>query len=119
MAHASPSSAHTPGPWFADLVDLVIYTSGDTASKVAVVHQQPEPSDDSDVTSCNAHLIAAAPVLLEALRDATDALNDLYASKPILAGEHFGMALHERMKDALAIAAPISDPTINPADLPW
>jgi hypothetical protein len=68
MPHASPPSAHTPGPWFADLVDLIIYTSGDTASKIAVVHQQLEPSEDSDVTSSNARLIAAAPDLLKLAR---------------------------------------------------
>lgn len=69
MPHASRLSAHTPGPWLADLVDLIVYASGDTASKVAVIHQQIEPSEDSDVTSCNARLIAAAPALADQLQE--------------------------------------------------
>lgn len=65
MISSHPSPAHTPGPWYADLVDLIIYHG--KSEKIAVVHQQIEPTEDSDVTSANARLIAAAPELLEAL----------------------------------------------------
>lgn len=68
MANANETAtAHTPGPWYADLVDLVIYSKpSDEATKIAVVHQQVEPSEDSDITSANALVLAAAPDLLEA-----------------------------------------------------
>ena len=65
MTNNTTTSANTAGPWYADLVDLVIYTSDHT--KIAIVHQQIEPTEDWDVTSAKARLIAAAPELLAAL----------------------------------------------------
>lgn len=65
MQNASTSPAHTAGPWYADLVDLRIYSDD---GKIAVVHQQVEPSEDSDITSANAFLLAAAPDLLRLAR---------------------------------------------------
>ena len=71
--HTSP--AHTSGPWFADAVDLVIDDEAKTT--IAVVHPQMEPTDDSDITSANARLIAAAPDQYEALQSMIAAIIEM------------------------------------------
>lgn len=71
--------AYTPGPWFAELVDLIVYDDSEkTGRTVAIVAQREEPTEDSDVTSANARLIAAAPELLEACREAASLLGDIF-----------------------------------------
>lgn len=69
MPTATTSHAHTPGPWHAELVDLLVYVEdGGERRNIAAVINQKEPTDDSDVTSANARLIAAAPALLDCCR---------------------------------------------------
>jgi hypothetical protein len=49
-------------------------------------------------------LMRAAPELLDALQDMTQALADFYAIDHVAAGQHFGMAMRERAEAAIAKA---------------
>lgn len=67
---------HTKGPWSLDgdlnAMNLdVIYGSG----RIAMMECENDELSDAEVTA-NAHLIKAAPEMLEALTEAEDALSD-------------------------------------------
>lgn len=70
-ATAEPAAAHTPGPWvcYADLPstepDWHIVTTSNRLRVLANVHIEPGNKTDE----ANARLIAAAPDLLEALKN--------------------------------------------------
>lgn len=61
---------HTPGPWTIEWEDDngALYENG-------VLINSPDGPVAFNVIDCSAHLIAAAPELLAALRDAYDALD--------------------------------------------
>ena len=70
---------HTPGPWVAALEGnvrpLIIQDlTGRPIPIASIIHQGGGDFDPSETTQVNAHLIAAAPELLAALRRATWAL---------------------------------------------
>lgn len=62
---ASTSSAHTPGPWFLEPVDLIVY-DGDRLAAEAVATIEYRSSVEE--REANAWLIAAAPQMLDKLR---------------------------------------------------
>jgi hypothetical protein len=74
------AAKHTPGPWWFSEVENGNYQIGQGDSALATTIpiwnglQITERKPDED--KANAHLIAAAPELLEALEDAIDKLND-------------------------------------------
>ncbi|MFO0945636.1 MAG: hypothetical protein U1D30_06790 [Planctomycetota bacterium] len=65
MTNGTTSSAHTPGPWFLEPVDLIIY-DGDHKGAEAVAFA--EDRHNADEREANARLIAACPELLELAR---------------------------------------------------
>lgn len=69
MANRQTSPAHSPGDWAFDPVDLIIYDGPEkTAQAVATVERREEPTEDSDETSANGWVMAAAPALLRELK---------------------------------------------------
>lgn len=89
---STPKAQHTPGPWQLD-VDAspsyvtidgsaprslhIIYGAGENPKDVAFVGE--ERDEDREEFEANAHLIAAAPELYEALRELTERANYLLA----------------------------------------
>lgn len=71
------STQHTPGPWvaFADHPEGAIPVRAD-GLLVAVCRYSQNPRIGKENAEANAHLIAAAPELLEALKDVMDRLVD-------------------------------------------
>ena len=69
---------HTPGPWVVGPVDDTIVTAPD-GSEVAAIDGDYNQPDMWPVMEANARLIAAAPELLEALREGRRAIGDHYA----------------------------------------
>ena len=69
-------SLHTQGPWETRVgaADQVFAAGGSRICTVMPKHDEPHRAYDEDVA--NAHLIAAAPDLLEALRMIRDADDD-------------------------------------------
>lgn len=77
----SKPHAHTPGPW-------VIYDDGPDGSDVIMAHVNDENYDVAYISNdesearpeserkANAHLIAAAPAMLEALKGLLEAVED-------------------------------------------
>lgn len=65
---------HTPKPWFIQPGSLTIYnlSNGDTGLSCAVASVLSNHTG-KDAAKANAHLIAAAPDLLEALQEVVDA----------------------------------------------
>lgn len=72
-------SAHTPGPWFVTSSgqphDLVTSTHDSDGLDDDVCEVYGGNDDSDEVRAANAHLIAAAPELLAALKDAEALLN--------------------------------------------
>lgn len=75
--NAAPAIVHTPGPWRIDLDDIIsgsrcirVEADGRTGSVAYCqdAHQFPDGLTAAETTA-NAHLITAAPDLLQALRD--------------------------------------------------
>ena len=74
--HAAPdcagrNGAHTPGPWVIDPCWDILGNTDDGNGMVCQITTDAVPRDEAEA---NARLIAAAPELLEALREATSAL---------------------------------------------
>lgn len=79
---------HTPGPWKVGINgndSLSIWTIAPSTNVVAVLHDVPHENN----TKANAHLIAAAPELLEA---AKFALRSLEAANDAMGGDQYGEA---------------------------
>jgi hypothetical protein len=77
---------HTPGPWKADSCRQVpergaIYVEGPGGWDTDPIASTYE-TDDRDTNEANARLIAAAPCLLAASRDAVQAISDLMDTLP-------------------------------------
>ena len=86
---------HTPGPWtIPDWRQLgrIDVVAGEV--KVAAVYLQPDPITIKGwpTEEANARLIAAAPALLEALKEAADCIGEL-TSCPIGLGEGFNSSI--------------------------
>lgn len=84
MAKQETASKHTPAPWYAD--DCSVFTGtrarGESLRHVALTYDgsgvETKVADwDYEVMRANAHLIAAAPDLLEALEGIAEALHEL------------------------------------------
>ena len=73
-------SKHTPGPWEILKDGRSIFGKGPVATLVCMVHLPPRPLNEKDQWEmqfpANARLIAAAPELLEAVKDLRDELCD-------------------------------------------
>ncbi len=100
-------TAHTPGPWAVEENFLV---SAEATPVVAWVNVNPTRAfprkpENREIARANARIIAAAPALLEALRDVNDALSHFYEIDHLAAGQHFGIALKERLEEAIGRAA--------------
>lgn len=64
MTHSTLTTlAHTPGPWFLDGADLIVY---DSKRRTAAMIATLEPRDTIDEWSANAQLVSTAPELLDA-----------------------------------------------------
>ena len=63
---ATPSSAHTPGPWYLNPRGWVVQSTGDIVTRL----------ECSNNKEADARLIAAAPELLAALAGCADALRE-------------------------------------------
>lgn len=80
-------SKHTPGPWvsvekfgvFGSVKGGVIreYTNGTSQDQLFMVCSVQDDNGGQEATNANAHLIAAAPELLEALYAAEESVGDL------------------------------------------
>ena len=76
---AAVSAAHTPGPWKLKLGKGIEYTYLVSAAKGQdVVNWAHYPNATKAETKANARLIAAAPDLLEALRDIASGTYDTW-----------------------------------------
>jgi hypothetical protein len=65
MQNAKTPSAHTPGPWVLEPVDLIIYDGdGPAPQEVAVVSYDTDGGRKAEECEANARLIVAAPELL-------------------------------------------------------
>ena len=115
----SPSK-HTPGPWAVETVRTSCgvchkvgpwpheWRSGKTTS-ACIYDDYPSPPEGTDTMLANARLIAAAPDLLEALKDtlgtlrsASRALTD--ANKLVLGGKQWGERDIARIEAVIAKA---------------
>ncbi len=72
------SAKHTPGPWYANSVRVIGDAKGcdigaANGANVALVHYDPLDAEPPEVKA-NARLIAAAPDMLAALKEASDGL---------------------------------------------
>ncbi len=78
-------SAHTAGPWAIDWnVSRIDVFSSDAATLIATIRRST-PSDGIDADArANARLIAAAPELLEALRDLAESVRAAGITGPYL-----------------------------------
>lgn len=111
---------HTPGPWVADEAENE-WAVGDADGRiVAYLHQ-----DDIDLLSereANAHLIAAAPDLLKALKAADEALAQVTAfeddARYIMGNTNFGIVQARRLqiKDAISCATGEDSPATGDPD---
>ena len=72
-------SKHTPGPWGCLVLSngaIAVSPQSDKTKRIATVHLHMEGAEGSIGSSpCNAHLISAAPELLEALKAMVDPIS--------------------------------------------
>lgn len=71
--------SHTPGPWYVagcTTPSQKVITSAEGG--IAITYSQPENAIDPPVFEDNAHLIAAAPELLDALKTALGFLGGIF-----------------------------------------
>lgn len=97
---------HTPGPWILlphDDDGSISIVAGNLGGLVGAAHCWPTEiiTQGSGRVDANAHLIAAAPDLLAALKDAADEVEDLRK----YANNHGGMIDDERCDYARAAIA--------------
>lgn len=84
---------HTPGPWVTSATDDTVVIDA-TGREVAAIDGDYNDPDTWPQMEANARLIAAAPDLLLALREARDALN----------GAPNTVGLHSQINSAIAKA---------------
>ena len=81
------TAKHTPGPWSVDNTDLYLITSdrdGEAVCEIAereIVSQSGTWESNVSVMDANAHLIAAAPAMYEALVETMRVLRSLRDNK--------------------------------------
>jgi hypothetical protein len=79
VSEAASTPRHSPGNWSFDPVELIIYDGDEkTSTAIAIVEQREESSKDSDETSANGWVMAAAPKLLEQCKLLSAALAECY-----------------------------------------
>jgi len=76
-------SQHAPGPWTYIEDDAGYYLSSPSYGNFAVVHKSGRP-DTVEMDAANAHLIAAAPELLQALKLCEGNVSSLCAARPYI-----------------------------------
>jgi len=69
MTSRTEEAGHTPGPWFVDPDDTLAIRAPDGDDEPWHVAEVIEYCGEGDQTEANARLIAAAPDLLEALKE--------------------------------------------------
>ena len=79
------STQHTPGPWSLELVEdrsikHLCPVDGERMSLLTIVHQDEAPPFAAVYKDADAHLIAAAPCLLDALHELTQIASVLEAT---------------------------------------
>lgn len=106
--HPSPSPAlsgggHTPGPWRVSLTDDTVVVTVD-GSEVASIDGDYNEPDLWPIMEANARLIASAPSLLSALREAREGfvpIRDNYAN-PDVNHVDFRVEAYKTALDAIA-----------------
>jgi hypothetical protein len=111
MENNETSPAYASGPWETKIDpygtdEWWLYDSEGQflASVYCCVAETDGLTVDREKTEATARLIAAAPELLEAVKDALESIEDFYKIETAMAGQHFGRALVERMQTAIAKA---------------
>lgn len=76
-------SAHTPGPWTVEIEEYEENSGTITIPEINRILHDPEwaQEDEWELDVANARLIAAAPELLEACREALEKLTELDTSE--------------------------------------
>ena len=97
--------SHTPGPW-ATMLGTGVYSEG---GREIVYWAHNTRSGDKAEQEANAHLIAAAPDLLKALKECRNAIQggkpfDPYDSRGAGFQQQFGVAFLEYLNSAIAKA---------------
>jgi len=78
---------HTKGPWYAsesfNIHEQRIVADEETGQTIAIVYGRGSYEERIDETRANAHLIAAAPELLEALKKAVSLIEGVASETPM------------------------------------
>ena len=98
-------SKHTPGPWVIDwnMSRLDIF-SADATTLVSTLRRSALSSKMDETAKANARLIAAAPDLLEALRNADKLITQLMPGVRHIALQDYGFLNDTLMANTAAIA---------------
>jgi len=94
------TAQHTPGPW-SQGEDNPLNIYGNYASVANVHGTHPTGASTEEEAIANARLIAAAPLMLAALRTALEAIGDTYAARD---SDDDGESVRDIIADAIAKA---------------
>ena len=94
------TTQHTPGPW-SQGEDNPLNIYGNHASVANVHGTHPTGASTEEEAIANARLIAAAPLMLNALRVAMDAIGDTYDARD---NDSQGEMIRDYIADAIAAA---------------
>jgi hypothetical protein len=94
------TTQHTPGPW-SQGEDNPLNIYGNHASVANVHGTHPTGASTEEEAIANARLIAAAPLMLAALRTALEAIGDTYAARD---SDDDGESVRDIIADAIAKA---------------
>jgi hypothetical protein len=70
-------ASHTPGPWFVNADNSLLVENKNRLRSIAEIHDHSDTANEelTEEAKANAHLIAAAPEMLEALKHMAAWLN--------------------------------------------
>lgn len=91
---------HTPSPWRCSHIET--HEAPNNTVNSFEVYTDPAAEHSNAIGAANARLIAAAPELLEALKDANRMMNEHFQVSDIDEG---GNATHDKIRAAIAKAA--------------